>query len=303
MKVPDILTLLALSALWGFSFLFIRIAAPVLGPVVLVEVRVGLAAIVLIGILFLARQQRGQWRQLWREYLTIGMLNSVIPFTLIATAELHLTASLAAILNATTPLFTAIAAAIWLREALTWRQVAGLIMGFGGVTLLVGWDAQAITVVVVFSVGASLLAALSYALGGIYVKQRLAHAPPLHLALGQQATAAVVLLPFAVPQTPRVWPAPTVVFAVVALAVVCTAFAYLLFFRLMQRVGPTKTLLVTFLVPIFGLLWGSLFLHEVITGGTLVGMGIILASVVLLLNIRPAPRRTASVVEVPLMSD
>ena len=139
MKTKDILMLFGLAALWGASFLFMRIGAPVLGPLVLIFFRVSIASAALLFYLMI-RRQRPSIMQKWKQYLLLGLLNAAIPFTLISTAELHLSASFAAILNATTPLFTALVAWIWAKEALTLKKVVGLILGVIGVAVLVGWD-------------------------------------------------------------------------------------------------------------------------------------------------------------------
>lgn len=161
--------LLLLSALWGASFLFIRVAVPALGPVVLIELRVLIAGLALLGLGAFTRK-RLPWRSHWRPFMVIGLINSALPFVLIATAELHLTASLAATLNATTPLFGACAAALWLGEALTLRKVSGLILGLLGVAALVGLGPLPLTPPVLFAAGASLLAALSYGVAAVYTK-------------------------------------------------------------------------------------------------------------------------------------
>jgi drug/metabolite transporter (DMT)-like permease len=229
-------------------------------------------------------------RARWRAYLVLGALNGAIPYSLIAAAELHLTASLAVILNGTTPLFTALVAALWLRERLTARMVVGLLVGVGGVAILVGWSSLPLDRVLLLSVGASLAAALSYGLAGVQAKTAFGRTPPLTLAIGQQVGAALLLLPFALPLAVVNAPAnrlsPGVVAAVVALALLCTSLGYLLYFYLIVSVGPTRTLSVTFLMPVFGVLWGVLFLHESVRPGTFVGLGVILASVLLVTGLR-----------------
>src|SRR4051794_21500399 len=139
MKPRDLGALILLGALWGSSFLFIRVAAPVLGPFVIMDVRVGLA-VVALSLYAVAVNRVPKLRFRWKELLIIGALNAAIPFTLIASAEINLTASLAAILNATTALFAALVAAVWIGEELTSRKILGLLMGIVGVTVLVGWD-------------------------------------------------------------------------------------------------------------------------------------------------------------------
>src|SRR5215213_2171992 len=191
MRPKDLGALILLGALWGGSFLFIRIAVPALGPFVLMELRVGLAALTLT-LYAVAAGRLPKLRPRWREFLLIGAVNAAIPFSLIATAEINLTASLAAILNSTTVLFTAVVAAVWTGEALTARKVVGVVSGIVGVAVLVGWDPIPLNGVVLLSVGAMLAASLSYALGAVYVKRTFAGTPPVTAARGSKTVAAPV---------------------------------------------------------------------------------------------------------------
>jgi drug/metabolite transporter (DMT)-like permease len=179
-----------------------------------------------------------------------------------------------------------VVAAVWIGEALTAKKVVGLIMGIAGVAVLVGWTPIALTGLVLLSVGAMLVASLSYALGGVYAKRTFAGVPSLTMAIGQQTGAAVLLLPLAVVSLPDETPPSAVILSVLGLALLCTAAAYLLYFYLIANAGPTKTLTVTFLIPAFGLVFGVLFLGEPVGVGTFVGLGIILVSVALVTGIR-----------------
>jgi|SRR5579859_360433 len=276
MNAKDGAALLVLSALWGGSFLFLRIAAPVLGPVALIEARVVIAGVVLL-LYTLAARKKLDLRARWRQYLVIGIINSAIPFTLIATAELHLTAGLAAILNATAPLFGAVVAALWIKEALTANKVIGLLLGLLGVGVLVGWSPLPFSGVVVLSMAASLLGAAFYGLASVYTKVKARGASPLAVATCSQLGASLFLLPLTPVFPPEHVPTLPVLLAVVTLALCCTAVAYLLYFRLIANVGPTRALTVTFLTPIFGVLWGVVLLGETLTWSTLAGSAIILA--------------------------
>jgi drug/metabolite transporter (DMT)-like permease len=286
MGTRDLGALLLLAALWGASYMFIRVAVPALGPFTLMGLRVALAASVLA--LYAAVLARGmpKLRSRWKEFLTVGAANSAIPFSLIAAAEIELTASLAAILNSTTALFAAVVAAVWIGEELTMKKVLGLVMGLVGVAVLVGWDPIPLSSIVLLSVGAMLAASLSYAIGGVYVKRTFVGIPPLAMAIGQQAGAAVLLLPLAAVSLPEEAPPLPAVLCALALTLLSTAVAYLLYFRLIESVGPTKTLTVTFLIPVFGLLFGVLLLGEPVGVGTLVGSGIILYGVALVTEVR-----------------
>lgn len=277
--LPDLLVLLVVAALWGASFLFIRVGVHDLGPVALIEARVGLAGLALLAVVTVLRR-RPAWSDR-RRYLVLGTLSAAVPFTLIAAAELHITASLASILNATTPLFSLLLSVVWLGEPLTPRRLAGVLLGVLGVGVLVGLGPVTVDLPLVLAVAASLLAALLYAAGGIYARTHFAGTPPITVATGQQLAAAVLLLvPTAFLPPARVPTAP-VAGAVLALALACTALGFALFYRLVARLGPTGALTVTFLVPVFGSAWGALFLDEPLTLGTGLGLIVVLSSVAL----------------------
>ena len=211
--------------------MFIRVAVPSFGPFALMGLRVALAASVLA--LYAAVLARGmpKLRSRWKEFLIVGATNSAIPFSLIAAAEIELTASLAAILNSTTALFVAVVAAVWIGEELTVKKILGLVMGLVGVAVLVGWDPIPLSTAVVLSVGAMLAASLSYAIGGVYVKRTFAGIPPLAMAIEQQAGAAFFLLPPAAVSLPEeALPLPAALCAL-ALTLLSTTVAYLISFR------------------------------------------------------------------------
>jgi drug/metabolite transporter (DMT)-like permease len=289
MGARDLGALLLLSALWGASFIFIRVAVPELGPFILVELRVGIAAATLaLCAALLGRLPKLRAR--WRQFALLGTVNVAIPFSLISAAEINLTASLAAILNSTTVMFTAMVAAVWMGDALTARKFVGLVLGIVGVTVLVGWDPVAMNWVVVLSVGAMLAASLSYALGAVYAKRTFAGSPPLAIAIGQLTAASMLVLPLAaVSVSGR--PSTTVVLSVLALALLSTAVAYMLYFRLIENVGPTSTSTVTLLVPLFGLLFGVVLLDEPVGLGTFAGLALILSSVALIAGLGVARQK------------
>lgn len=281
MKLSDALALLLLAVLWGGSFLFIRVASPVLGPVWLIEIRVSLTVLLLLPLVL----RLNLWREIqkhWLAMLLVGGLGSAAPFTLIAFAALSLPAGFTSILNATTPLFGAVVAAIWLKERLTLVQLFGLLLGFAGVVVLVGWKAQ-VSPAFLMAVGAGLAASLMYAISSPYAARALKGVQPLAIAAGSQMGAMVWLipaLPFTVPtQTPSL----TVVASVLALAGLSTALAYILFFRLLQSIGSTRVLTVTYLIPVFAIAWGALLLGEALTvsmagGGLLVLLSVAIAN-------------------------
>jgi drug/metabolite transporter (DMT)-like permease len=284
----DLGALVLLGALWGASFLFIRVAVPALGPFALMELRVGLAAAALT-LCAAVVGRLPKLRARWKEFLFIGTLNAAIPFSLIAASEIHLTASLAAILNSTTVLFAAVAAAVWANETLTRGKMLGIVLGIVGVVVLVGWDPIPLSGAVLLSVGAMLAASLSYGLAAVYIKRTFKGIPPLAMAIGQLTGAATLLLPLAIVTLPEERPTAAVTLSMLGLALLSTAVAYLLYFRLISNVGPTSTATVTLLVPVFGLLFGVLLLGEPFGPGTLVGLGIILSSVVLVTGLGRLP--------------
>ncbi len=284
MRPRDFAGLILLGALWGGSFLFIRVAVPALGPFLLVELRVGLAAAALF-LYALAAARVPKIRDRWRSFLVLGFLNAAVPFSLISAAEIHLTASLAAILNSTTVMFTAIVATLWMGDVLTARKAIGIVLGIAGVSVLVGWDPLPLTGSVLLAVAAMLLASLSYALGATYAKHSFSGIPPLGMAIGQLCGAVALLLPLAVVSIPEEAPSFVVAFSMLGLALLSTSVAYLIYFRLIENVGPTSTVTVTLLVPVFGLLFGVLLLDEPFGPGTLAGLGIILTSVLLITGI------------------
>ena len=299
MRTKDLAALFGLAAVWGGSFLFIRIAVAPLGPFPLVAGRVMLGGL-LLWVVMRALGKTTELRAHARPLLVLGAINAAIPFALMAAAELKITASLAAMLNATVPFWGVLFGALWLGERINVRRSLGLVLGVAGVGVLVGWSPMAMTPSVVASVVAMLVATCCYALSGVYTKKRLSGVPSPTLALGQQAGAAVWLAIPALWQLPHAHPTGLAMSALLGLAVLCTALAYPLYFHLIASVGPTKTTTVTYLIPLFGTVWGALFLGEPITAGMLVGLAMILSSVLLVNEVQMAGlagrllRRTAS---------
>jgi drug/metabolite transporter (DMT)-like permease len=290
MTLKQLLALFTLAALWGGSYLLIRVAVPVFGPFSLMASRVVIAGALLWIGLRLAGSPPAGLRANAGRLLILGAVNGAIPFTLIARGELRLTASLAAVLGATVPLFSVLIAAVWLRQRISIRSGAGLVLGVAGVGILVGWSPFALTRDTVLSIGSLLVAAASYGFSGLFTKQKLSGVPSTTLAFGQQVGAAVWLVVPALLQPPR-FPIPTnVLWAVILLAALCTSCAFVLYFYLIAEVGPVRTQTVTYLIPVFGMLWGALFLGERVTTGMLVGLGVILLSVLLVNRVRiPLP--------------
>lgn len=275
----DFLVLLLLSAIWGSSFLFMRMAVPEFGPFFLIEMRVFSAFVVLFPVCLL----RGQLKEIKRNYLpifVIGLGNMAIPFTLLAYATLSITAGLASILNATVPFFTAIIGFLLFQRRLSLLGVIGLIIGFGGVAVLVADpDVAIFSGSNLLAVSAGLLASFFYGTSINFASHRLAGVSGLPITTGGLFASSLGLAPLAVWQQPEVIPAGWIWLAVITLGVVCTGVAYLLFYKLISRVGPQQAVTVTYLVPLFSIAWGWLFLAEQITPYTLAGCVLVLAGV------------------------
>jgi drug/metabolite transporter (DMT)-like permease len=282
-SLQTFLMLVVLAALWGASYLFFRIAGPVLGPLLLAALRVVLAASTLLIYAFIIRQMP-DFKKHWQAFLLLGLLNNVIPFTLISSAVNTLNASISAILNATTPLFTVIVAAFWLREKLTLRRILGVALGIIGVVVLMGLSPLPLTNRTVLAGLEALLASCSYAFAVVYARTRFKGVAPLHVSVGQLCGSSLILTPISFFAIPNAFPSTTVIVSVVALAVISTALAYLIYFRLIANAGATTASTVTFLVPFFSVLWGVVFLQEPLNVGMFVGLGVILLSVYLVLS-------------------
>jgi drug/metabolite transporter (DMT)-like permease len=293
MKPIHLGALILLAAIWGASFLFIREAAHDFGPLALMFLRTFLASLVLI-IVMATKRNLPDLRSKWRAFLIMGILNAALPFSLIAFAELTLTASLASILNSTTPLWTALVATLWIGEKLTPQKIMGLIMGIVGVTVLVGGSPLDLNSAYLIAVFAMLTAAFCYALGTVYASRHIAGISAVHASIGQLLGAAIVLLIPAAVTVPNTMPSISAIISLLALVLLSSSFAYLLYFFLLQNVGPTNTAATIFLVPVFGTIWGIIFFHEPFNLGMLLGMALILMSVGLVLGIKFRKARFAA---------
>jgi drug/metabolite transporter (DMT)-like permease len=275
LKPRDLADLVLLAALWGGSFLFMRYAAPAFGALPLMWLRVAIATVCLLPLL-VWRGQVGALRERIGVVTVMGLFNSAIPFVLIAWATLSITAGLASILNATVPIMTALIGAVWLRDRLGAGRVAGLVIGMAGVVLLAADKADFKPGGSGWALLAMVGATLCYGFAANFTKRYLTGVPPMVNAAGSQIVSAVALTPFALWTWPAQTPAPLAWAAAAVLGVGCTAIAYVLFFRLIERVGASRAVTVTFLVPVFGTLWGALFLGESVTGSMLLGGAVVL---------------------------
>ncbi len=284
MRPADLVRLVLLAAIWGGSFLFVRMAVGAIGPMWLTELRVGLAAIAMMIYARVAGFELNLARN-WRAYLILGVLNTALPWWLYAWSGKHISASYMAILNAAAPWFAAICGAIWLQERLTWRKTIGLALGMLGVALLVGFGPIAVSAAVILAVLACIAATACYALAGVYIKKRAGLIAPRALTVGSLIAASMVVMPFLPAPPPASAFSIEVCLAVLGISLLCSAAAYLLYFRLVADVGPTKTFTVTFLIPVFGILWGALFLGEPVGLSTLTGGAVIVIATALVLEV------------------
>ena len=275
MKPRDLLDLTLLAALWGGSFLFMRYAVPDFGVVPLIWLRVALASVCLLPLL-LMKGQLGALRERAGAVAVMGLFNSGLPFLLIAWATLSITAGLASIMNAMTPVFTALIGALWLGDRLDGRRSLGLLLGLAGVALLAADKADFRPGGSGWAIVAMLLATACYGFAANHTRRYLQGVPALVNATGTQLVSALVLLPPALWSWPERMPGLGPWLAALVLGVACSALAYVLFFRLIARVGASRAVTVTFLVPVFGTLWGALFLGEPVTASMLAGGAVVL---------------------------
>ncbi|MEP6678855.1 MAG: DMT family transporter, partial [Betaproteobacteria bacterium] len=264
MRGADVARLVALAVIWSLSFVFLRVLVPALGPLWTAALRVLIAGTALVAWFALIRLDADVGEH-WRAYLFVGALNSALPFVLFAYAAQHLPASYLVILNAAAPMFAALAAAAWLGDRLTPAKLAGLALGAAGVTLVSRAGPVTPDATFAVAVAACLGAALCYALAGVWLKRRGAHLNPVAIAGWSQLFAAGVLLPLALATPVPATPTMQTIVCMLALALICSGVAYLLYYRLIADVGPTRAMTVTFLMPAFGIAWGALFLDERVT--------------------------------------
>jgi len=278
MGIRSAFQLLLLAAIWGSSFLFMRISAPVFGPVWMIELRIGLAALFL-GVVAFAFKKRLYLAKHWRHYLILGLLSAALPFLCYGFAAGDLTASLMSIINATTPVFGTVISAIYFRQKLASSTLIGLILGIVGVAVIVGFDEELFKTDAWVSVLIVLGAPLCYGLSSTFTQVSKGVAP-LPNAYGTMLMGTLILLPMLLFYRPLAAPSIEISVAVVMLGVVCTGVAYLIFFKLLNDIGTSSTLTVTFLVPVFGVMWGVLFLDESVGWHTLVGTILVLAGTI-----------------------
>ncbi len=272
------LLLVTLSVLWGGSFFFAKVAVTELPPFTVVLARVGIAALALLLIVLACGQRLPRSPRLWGAFLVMGALNNLIPFSLIVWGQTEIASGLASILNATTPLFAVVLAPVLTRgEQLTPGRLLGVLSGLGGVAVMIGPGSLARVGGQDLAEFAVLGAALSYALAGIYGRRFYA-TPPLVTALGQVSASALMMLPLAL-FIDRPWTLPppglATLGALAGIALLSTALAYVIYFRILATAGATNLMLVTFLIPVSALILGTTVLGESLTAGQLAGMALV----------------------------
>ncbi len=276
--------MLLLGAIWGGSFLFMRVAAPEFGPVPLIFVRLAIASVILFAMVTFRGQQRALFRHPVKMAF-LGLTNSALPYSLFAYATLSLSAGFASILNATAPFFGAFLSVLVFREGLRRLQWIGLCIGFAGVCVLV-WDKMEWTASGP-SVAAGLAAALLYGVAAHFSKRQLSHVPALVVATDSQIMATLLLIPIAWWVWPEQSPSIGGWMAAGMLGSLCTGLALAIYFPLLHSIGPTRTMTVAYLIPMFGVIWGVLFLNEAVTRTLLVGGGLILCGLICVTRSKP----------------
>jgi len=295
MNGKDVLSLLILGAIWGGSFIFMRVAAPEFGVFALVEVRTVLATLVMLPFMFAL----GGWRDIrlhWWKIAFIGIVNTAVPFVLFNYSSLYLEAGINAILNATAPMFGALVALLWLGDKLKASSVFGLFVGFLGVVVLSAHKVGEGEVSIV-PILTACTATTCYGIAACAMKKWLAGVRPLVVATGSQIFASIALLPFSLATLPATMPSGIAWLNAIALAVGGTGIAYILYFQLIASVGPAKAITVGYLVPLFGIVWGILFLSETLSLQTMTGGVLILAGVALTTGVLARLRKPISALQ------
>ena len=286
MSVLDFFKLILLSAIWGGSFLFMRVAAPEFGPVVLVWLRVAIASLLFSPLLF----KRSIRRELCAnpvKMFVVGIFNAALPWSLLAYAVLSLEAGFTSLLNAVTPIFAALVGFCWLRIPLTRWQILGLMIGISGVAILAGDQLSFKEGGSGPSILAALGATICYGWVSQFIKRHMGDLSPWSITVGNLFTATLLMTPFAITRIPEQLPSWPSIGCAVALAVLSTAVAFLLLFDLLSRSGATSTTTVTFILPIFGVLFGAVFLMEEVTIRIIAGMAVALTGAALTAKLIP----------------
>ena len=263
--LEDYLVLILLSAIWGASFLFLRIASPVFGPFFLIEMRVASALLVLLPVCIALGKQH-EIASNWRPILLLSFCNMTIPFCLLAYATLSIGAGFASIINATVPFITAILAFILWQQRLSLIAILGLFVGFFGVVLLMlDYSGPLSSGTNLLAIAAGIVGSLFYGLAINLMGQYLRGVSGVAVTTGSLIFSSLTLLPLALWQMPAMMPTGSIWLSVLSLGIICTGFAFVLFYRLISRIGSNLAVTNTFLIPLFSLFWANLFLAEEVT--------------------------------------
>lgn len=302
MQTRYLSVLMLLGALWGASFLFIKIGVQEMPPETLVAIRLVVGAAVLTAALYARGLRMPASLRTWGDLAFVGVFGMVVPYVLITWGEQHIASGMASILNATMPLFTVLLTYVWTREEqLSGLRLIGVLVGFVGVLIAVGVEHLSLGAADTQGHLAVLLAALCYAITGIYARRAFRGMPALIPATGQMLTGAVVITPIALALhgIPSPAPSPLALGAVLALGVFGTAFAYILSYWLLERIGAARNSMVTYLLPPFALVYGALFLGERITVDALAGLGLVIVGILLSNGMIRLRRRAPAIAPMP----
>ncbi len=280
MPLKDLRDLFLLAALWGSSFLFMRLAVNDFGPVAFIELRIGISAVFLLAISALMNKLQAL-KTHWKRISVCGILNVGLPFFGFAYAAQTMSAGSLAVIDALVPLFGALIARVWLRERLTGMRALGLAIGFAGVIVLVYKDLSFDPNGDGWAVVAAISAPFFYGVAACYSSKYMQGIDPIACATGSMLATAIMLLPLAIWMWPASPVSSTAWLSVISVAILCTGIAYVIFFRLIASVGASRTITVTFLIPPFGVFWGVMLLGEQLTANIVVGAVIVLAGALL----------------------
>ena len=296
MRAQDMLELLVLSLLWGAAYLFMRAAVPAFGPAPLIALRLGLAAVMLLPVL-ICRGAFPELRAHPRQLLILGIPLTAVPFVLLAFASLHITAGLVAVLNATAPLFAALFAHYVLNERLGAWRTAGLIVGFAGVAVLTWGSVSLESGSGLLAVLAVLITSSFWAIGANYARKHLHGVDSMVITVGTLLAASVFLAPFGWAAWPRTSPSARAWLELAFLGVASSGLGFLLYFRLLRRIGPVRAMSVTFLNPVVAMICGAFYLGESVTPQMAAGGAVVLLGTALSLGLvgpKPASVPTAA---------
>ena len=284
MQLRDFIELVLLASIWGAAFIFTRTATPEFGPISLITMRAGIASLILLPFVC-NRNAISQITQHWRGILVVGLTNTAIPFCLFSYSLLHIGAGYASVMNATAPMFGALIGWLWLKQRISSVAVFGLLIGFIGVAVLSAAQAAAFDSISILPTLATLGATALYGYAGCFTKQHLSAVGPMALAAGSLFAATLCLLPLNIWFMPSTLPSSSSWIDAIALGALCTALAYLMYFRLIAKVGPSNALTVAYLIPAFGIMWGIVLLNETLTPSMWVGVVLVICGVLLVTGV------------------